>query len=381
MRRDHRKLRTGCKQCRRRRVKCDEAKPTCAACIRNKLQCSFEFLTPSLPRLRHKEARESILPSSWGVLPSTSPFQDLGLHHTSLDLDSMELLHHFTSVTYLTFGDDKRNFLWKNEIPRMAISHDFLMHGLLAVSALHLSTLQPHRKEELIRRATISEHLGLPSFRSFVSRDDPHSIHAVVAFAGFVVPYVCGSRETLTGRIPSLDDEHPHWFFAFRGLLQMVGRSWMALRTGPFGSLLEQGPVFTLDSVDHPDDMHLIKVYQILESSSSTSETDIDMLEVCKAALDELRRLFACPHEPMRTRVMIAIHVWPGTVSQRFVELMQERRPEALVILAHYCVLLKKVDSCWWLAGVGNRMLAAIDEALGLEWRPWIEWPLDHPLY
>jgi len=293
----------------------------------------------------------------------------------------MELLHHFTSVTYLTFGDDKRHFLWKNEIPRMAISHSFLMHGLLAVSALHLSTLQPHRKVELTRRATVSEHLGLPSFRNFVSHDDPNIIHAVVAFAGFIVPYVCVSREVLTGRIPSQDDEHPHWFFALRGLLQMVGRSWTALSTGPFGSLLVPEPVFTLNSIEGPDDAHLIKVYQILEPSSDSSEADLEALEACTAALDELRRLFACPHQPMRTRFMIAIHVWPGNVSQRFVELIQERRPEALVILAHFCVLLKKVDSCWWLAGVGSRMLTAIDEALGVEWRPWIEWPLNHPLY
>ena len=160
----------------------------------------------------------------------------------------------------------------------------------------------------------------------------------------------------------------------------MVGKSWIVLRTGPFGSLLHR-QTFRPDTVENPDDVHLARVYQLLEPSSHYPEEDLAVLEVCKAALDELRRLFACPHEPMRTRVMIAIHVWPGTVSQRFIEIMQERRPEALVILAHYCVLLKKVDSCWWLAGVGNRMLAAIYQALEQAWRPWIEWPLLHPLY
>jgi hypothetical protein len=137
-------------------------------------------------------------------------------------------------------------YVWQNDIPQMAVSHDFLMQGLLAISALHLSTLQPHRKLELIQRATISEHLGLPSFRDFVSHDDPQNIHAVFAFAGFVVPYVTtvfGSLDTLPGRIPSLDDEHPHWFFDFRGLLHMVARSWLVLKKGPFNPLLKQGDV------------------------------------------------------------------------------------------------------------------------------------------
>jgi hypothetical protein len=351
-------------------------------CVRNKLRCSLDFLTPSLPKPYNKEARHSANPSRETSLQISSPRQDLHLQSTSLDVHSLELLHHYTAITCFTFGDEKRNFLWQTEIPLMAISHDFLMHGLLAISALHLSTLQPHRKQELTQRAAESEHLGLPSFQDFVSHDNPENIHAVTAFAGFVVPYlvVCGSRDTLDGRIPSLDGEHPHWFFAFRGLLQMVGRSWVHLRTGPFSPLLVPGNP-TVDYARNPDDAKLARIQKLLEPSDHCSEKDLEDLTICKPALDELRRLFACRHSPMRTQILIAIHVWPGTVSQEFVRLMGEHRPEALVILAHYCVLLKKVNSCWWLEGVGERLLMAIDRELGLDWRQWIEWPLEHPLY
>jgi hypothetical protein len=264
----------------------------------------------------------------------------------------------------------------------MAVSHEFLMHGLLAISALHLSTLQPNRKVELTQRAAISEHMALPYFREFVSHDSSQNVHAVVAFAGFVVPYivtVCGSMDTSIGRIPSLVDESPHWFFSFRGLLQMVGRSWMALKEGPFRPLLSQSKM-PIDFGRNPDDVHLAKIHHMLESRAHSVDDDLETLQVCEIALDELRRVFALPQSPMRTQVMIGVHVWPGTVSQQFIELIHQRRPEALIVLAHYCVLLKKVDSCWWLDGVGRKLLAAIDLELSPEWRPWIEWPLEHPV-
>lgn len=35
------RTRTGCLPCRRRKKKCDEAKPQCRACARNKLQCNW----------------------------------------------------------------------------------------------------------------------------------------------------------------------------------------------------------------------------------------------------------------------------------------------------------------------------------------------------
>ena len=156
----------------------------------------------------------------------------------------------------------------------------------------------------------------------------------------------------------------------------------MHLRTGPFSPLLVPGHP-TVRYAGNPDDAQLAKLQQLFEPSNYSFGKGREDLVACKEALEELRRLCACLHKPVtavRTQVMIAIHVWPGTVSQRFVELMDERRPEALVLLAHYCVLLKKVNSSWWLQGVGERLLMAIDRELGSEWRPWIEWALEHPM-
>ena len=60
-------------------------------------------------------------------------------------------------------------------------------------------------------------------------------------------------------------------------------------------------------------------------------------------------------------------------------KLVYERRPEALVVLAMYCVLLKQADWVWFLRGVGVKMLVAIEEELDTDWKPWIQWALEQP--
>lgn len=48
MRAPHHKTTTGCLTCRERRKKCDERKPTCNACIRNKIKCSWALSVAKL---------------------------------------------------------------------------------------------------------------------------------------------------------------------------------------------------------------------------------------------------------------------------------------------------------------------------------------------
>ena len=162
----------------------------------------------------------------------------------------------------------------------------------------------------------------------------------------------------------------------------MLGRSWGVLKQGPFSPLLSQERFYT-KPCENPDDFHLARIYLLLKPDSSSADEEGEgkgeVFETCAEALEEVRRVFALPRA-LKRQAMVSVHVWPGTVSQRFIELVHERRTEALVILAHYCVLLKKVNSCWWLEGVGCRLLTAIERELGVEWRPWIEWALAYPV-
>ncbi|KAI6363842.1 hypothetical protein MCOR25_005779 [Pyricularia grisea] len=74
---------------------------------------------------------------------------------------------------------------------------------------------------------------------------------------------------------------------------------------------------------------------------------------------------------------------FPATVSRRFVELLEERRPRALAILASFFALLKCHDSTWWLRGMARREVLGIvslfnsdyfGPEIEREWWPHLEW-------
>ncbi|RKU43802.1 hypothetical protein DL546_006019 [Coniochaeta pulveracea] len=81
---------------------------------------------------------------------------------------------------------------------------------------------------------------------------------------------------------------------------------------------------------------------------------------------------------------------FPATVSSRFVELLNERQPRAMAILASYFALLRSLDGVWWLQGMARREVLGVvslfnNDYFGPEanrrWMPELKWALDMALY
>jgi hypothetical protein len=274
-------------------------------------------------------------------------------------------------------------------MPQIGLKYPFVLSGMLAISALHLSKLLPDRKQELQKAALAQENAALPLFRASFNKPDADSINSIFAFAGAVVYYIMALPDDAGPkadrcRIPSRHDEYPHWFQAIRGLMALLTNHWDQLSKGPFAPLLVHvpDPDYVLENVD---DEHLAKLEGMLLYDASNANSlevihEARKVEICREALSELRRVFGLTYFPNRPNDEAWFRVWIGNVSQDFVELIFERDPRALVILAHYCVLIKRQDHIWYLNGLGPRLLENIRQALTDEWRPWIEWPIQLPV-
>ncbi|KAJ4526111.1 hypothetical protein HRR81_003511 [Exophiala dermatitidis] len=72
---------------------------------------------------------------------------------------------------------------------------------------------------------------------------------------------------------------------------------------------------------------------------------------------------------------MPLLFTWPVLVSSEYLALLRQRQPQALVILAHYAVLLHRGRRFWLLGDGGQFLIESICATLGPKWQKWLEFP------
>jgi hypothetical protein len=130
---------------------------------------------------------------------------------------------------------------------------------------------------------------------------------------------------------------------------------------------LDRDPSFQ----QNPVDLHLALLVPELTSRDPAVGT------LCCQALNILRRLLAIIATPNQTISVTALmYWWPAQVPDGYIVLMNEKRPEALVVLAHYCVMLHQIGSHWYMDGCAKKLLLYCKRNLPTHWIRLIQEPL-----
>ena len=106
----------------------------------------------------------------------------------------LELMHHYCTSTCNTMvtREDARH-VWRVIIPIEAYANEYLMHGILAISALHRAYLvaNPQKKERYLKSSAFHIAAGLKMFRELISSPiDPWNWQPVFCFASMVNVYL-----------------------------------------------------------------------------------------------------------------------------------------------------------------------------------------------
>lgn len=143
---------TGCLSCRLRKKKCDEAKPRCQACCRNRLDCEWpgQLSSDSIPGSASQQTSatqdETLASAPVSIAShSQSPTRDLPRPGTACTLTpaSVALLRHYLEYTaglLCTSPPGKSPFI--TVVLPLAYADDLLMHTVLALSGTHLECRQ-----------------------------------------------------------------------------------------------------------------------------------------------------------------------------------------------------------------------------------------------
>jgi len=289
----------------------------------------------------------------------------------------LDLLHHARSGLladdWLGLDPRTRSDIYE-VIIGYALQSPYLMHEFLALSALRLSTLRPNQRLFLRHQATELQTCALSLFD--VASDDKSiaNIAARFLFASLLGNQVL--HETLTFRPDDFSlflEKFVSYLRLTRGVhLQIQGGNWQSLLETGLRPLLEQGARLP------PENSASAPECEALEALLKSSDLGPSSIQVYQRAVNQLKALFQLHRSPDPADIQSSrtlIFSWPVTVPIELADLIMQRRPEALAILAHYAGLLHQVRHIWIVGDGGQYMVDSIANYLGKYWEPWLVWP------
>lgn len=396
-RRSHLKSKLGCSQCKVRRIKCDERHPLCSNCERRSITCDFQ-LGPGEKAAEENDQTTSKSPStvrgdsisqatsqtvshSSSLTPSNvDPFHYPDLvstkKSTDLDISDLQLMHHFTTVTAFDMANKQTGealAMWQTHAIVLGFKHDFLLRGLLAVSAFHQSYLKPHMKAEYDLKASTHQSLAIQSFQEVLGSVNESNCHALFVFSCIII--VLSFASSSKDKASDFQTDVLHWFYLLRGCNEVLKLHRETLRESFLKPLLDELHYAENHAAYSVQDAHRITAL----FSLCNSKDDELASEACVLAIHALLSTFV-QASILRGRgegTVLASFVWPINLPPEFLDLLSDRRPEALVILAHYCVLIYwgETQDTWFLNGWARYMMDTIQELTPEEWHEHLEWP------
>ncbi|KAL5335192.1 hypothetical protein BJX70DRAFT_330878 [Aspergillus crustosus] len=369
-RRAHRKSRNGCLECKRRHVKCDERRPICSNCTASERDCQYgtRFLhVYSGPPLGGSSAptTPSDAPSPEARAPTPPAYDD-----QPVNMLHAELLHNLYTNTYTTFHPT-RTIPWLSETVSHSITNPYLVNEMLAFSALHLSTLRPHKRDFYHYHAAQLQTHALTIFKQTnpeVSQDTCVPLFLFTSTLG--IHMLC---DTLIYREPDFTHfllRFVHYLRLQHGVRTVVAEAWSLLHDSPAKEAFDDGIVlYKFNGRLGPECGKLLALIQAANLGTDLTKTYRDAIETLQACTN-------VTHSGDETDSKInGLLAWPVIVSLEFSDHLEMRRPEALVLLAHYAVLLHQQRDSWLFGDSGRFVIESVTRYLGEEWEEWLRWP------
>ncbi|CAK7200906.1 hypothetical protein SEUCBS139899_003606 [Sporothrix eucalyptigena] len=222
-RRSHRKSKTGCDNCKRRRVKCNEELP-CAGCRRRGEVCG----SGKTKTVQEHRVQQAVPKPMTTMAPSTSPSKSDG---AVVNLLHLKLLHHFQVHTCQTLVFDAG--AWAAAL-QLSFQFEFLSNAVLCVAARHLEFLHSDQKsgatgadpDASSYAASAATHLcrALAGFRQELMTKDFHTathLDAFIATSILLQFELWSSTDFLPHSSQALDMERDR-LFTFSASLKLV---------------------------------------------------------------------------------------------------------------------------------------------------------------
>ncbi|XMA08506.1 hypothetical protein WAI453_001297 [Rhynchosporium graminicola] len=396
-RRPHQKSRNGCLGCKKRHVKCNEGRPECRNCLNTASICIYQNAAPasgpqspavhtnsSMSSLPSPAATNPAIASSYWSPASEQPSMGQGV----VNMLHLELLHHAKSV-----GDSVDCFGISREECRSAleevVQHGFkapyLMHEFLSLAATHLSILRPRQSTFFRNQATELQTSALSMFNAEIQGKNGGDLSSDY-FSRFVFSSILGAQmlyDTIAyrdGDFTNFVNDFVRYLRVTKGVTINIQGCWEQLHETSLRPFLEAGNRALAGGTESisPECERLSTLLDSADLGPSSKKAYQAALEFLQAAYHADRLAVEVDQDQSSSVLYGArtgVYAWSILVPVEYSELLLQRRPEALAILAHYAILLHRYRTSWLTGDGGRYMIEAITNFLGPYWEPWLATP------
>ncbi|KAJ5958265.1 uncharacterized protein N7479_005415 [Penicillium vulpinum] len=376
VRRTHKKSRNGCIECKRRHMKCDEQRPICSNCISSQRHCEFLEAVPieqSSRSVRSETATASSAVGSPAVTSSPGQEPNNSPEDAPVNMLHVELVHNLSSETMATLNSPN-NFsgISFQQILRYGLSAPYLMNELLSLSALHLSITRPEQRSLYRHHSTQLQNYALSSFKNFSTQINDENYVSIFLFAGILgMHMLCETLVYRENDFESFLDQFVQYTVLHHGVRTIAGGGrWQLLQQTELKPLLELGE--RMPSAD----ASLGSVCQVLLDRIKGLGHDENIEKTYQQAIQALQSAITVVDRQIPgSNCLDVLIAWPVLVPREYIDLVAQRKGEALVILAHFGALVDTHKHSWIFCDGGKYLVESISQYLGPQWEEWLHWP------
>lgn len=296
-----------------------------------------------------------------------------------LSIPDMRLLHHWTSKGYVALHPNlaKRSDVWQCAMVELGFEHPFLLHGILALSAIHKASFyMPGDRQGLLSQADAHISRALEVMRIYLQTPSEETAIPMFVLSSVLLTYNFASvQERPDDPIGSIH----HCFMLLNGIKVVIGPHWDRFKDNPsLAHFVAMSAPATLSILDEragdeqrPEILHLMELTELV--------LDAQDKHACTEAIKDLHYVAVrCRHiNTDRDDEYPFLWLWAARASNRFFDLLAAHNPVACIIVVHFGALLAQARQVWWVAKWPRWLLTATEQLLAAtpDLLAWLDWP------
>ncbi|ESZ96749.1 hypothetical protein SBOR_2893 [Sclerotinia borealis F-4128] len=352
---------------------CDEEKPRCQKCISRDVKCTYPQIrsliwvddVPASAKVNREGKKDSNdpLPPVYSLTP---PNEQSSTANT-LNLENIDLIIHWFTKTVHTVNPTSNPAaveICQTLILNQAMKHPFLLHGLLALSALHYA--ESHADpQKYIEIATSHHTQGLTLYRSILPNISEQNTTASIAFSSLTAMFAFGLARPVSVNAESTEllDDLVQIFVLAKGWHTIVNVAGALQPTR--ASIFLPLPEIKDNTLSADAEAAFNQLYALNQDQTIPLYTQ---------AISSLKTVFQKVEQGENDNPHLALE-WGNSVSQEFMQMIRTRDSLALVIVGFSCVIFEKVPQVWLLKGWSRGLFGVVWREVDPVFRGVLEWP------